>query len=257
MTDDRRLALDVALAALESSCQVVEQPWGVLVMNPEFPRVHMANFLWLRALPAGDLHEALRWLEDEFTPFGIRDRPVVVEDEGLAGQLAPELAHRGFAAKPEHLMFARKEPSLAANPAVSVRPARDALTRDDHDEVAGLLHEEEGYDHDLSHQMLALHWRRAADLGAEVSVAYVDGQPAGNVGVAAVGGVGQVFEMETAPAYRHRGVAATMMRHVLDRARALGLRLFLQTPVADTTWRMYERLGFVREGTLGVFLWTR
>jgi ribosomal protein S18 acetylase RimI-like enzyme len=258
MTDDRRRALDVLLATLEAGCEVVEEPWGAIAVNPEFPRIHMANFLWLRTLPPGGLDAALRRLDEVLAPYGIRDRPVYVEDMALSRRLAPEFAERGFTAKPEHVMIARGPPKLAANPAVAVRPARDQATRDDHDGIAGLIHEEAGYDHELSHQMLSLGWRRASLLGSETFVAYLEGRPAGNVGFDAVDGAGSLFEVETVPALRGRGVAVTMVLHVRRRAEAAGLApFFLQTPVEDTTWRMYEKLGFAREGTLEGYLLAR
>jgi GNAT superfamily N-acetyltransferase len=136
-----------------------------------------------------------------------------------------------------------------------VRPARDQATRDDHDAIAGLLHEEDGYDHEVSHQLLALNWRRQADLGSEVYVAYLDGQPAGNVSFDAVGGTGELYEVETIPEMRRRGVAATMVLAVRARAEALDLDpFFLRTTVGHTTHEMYEKLGFEREGTLEGFL---
>lgn len=255
MTDDRRRALDAVLATLEAGCDVMDEGWGVIASNPEFHRVHMANFLWLRALPPGGLGDALVRLDAVLSPLGIRDRHAFVGDEALSRRLAPEFAARGFAAKDAHLMFARRPSALAVNPDVAIRPVRDGATRDDHDAVAGLLHEEEGYDHELSHQMTSLRWRRATALGSEAWTAYLDGRPAGNVGLAAVGDVGYVFEVETVPGSRRRGVAATMVLHARARATALGLRAtVLDTLVGETTWRMYERLGFAREGTLGGYL---
>jgi len=167
MTEDRRAALDAILASLESACEVTEEPWGTFVLNPEFHLIQMANFLWLRSLPAGGVAEAARRLDEFCVPLRILDRQWFVEDPDLASRIAPDLAKMGYARKSDHVMFARRPPALAANSAVSVRPARDRATRDDHDEVAGLLHEEDGYDHEVSHQLLALNWRRQAELGRE------------------------------------------------------------------------------------------
>jgi len=33
MTDDQRRALDAILASLEAACEVVEEPWGVIVVG--------------------------------------------------------------------------------------------------------------------------------------------------------------------------------------------------------------------------------
>jgi len=258
VTGDRRRALDAFLASMEALCEVVEEPWGTFVRNVEFHRLHMANFLWLRELPPGGLDGALRRMDEVFEPFGIRDRPVYVADTDLSKRLESDFLRRGYRSKPEHAMFARQAPTLAANPAVSLRPARDQATRDDHDAVAGLIDEEDGYDHEVSFQLRALHWRRQAELDAEVYVAYLEGQSVGTVALQDIGGVGIIYDVQTAPRMRRRGVAATMVLHALARARESGLTpLFLLTPVEATAYRMYEKLGFVREGTLAGYLLSR
>ena len=255
MTDDRRRALDAVLATLETTCEVIEEPWGTFVVNPEFHRIHMANFLWLHGLPPEGVPAVVRRMEEIFLPLQIPDRQWFVEDSALAARVEPELTGLGYARSAEHLMFVRRPSRIAANPAVSVRPARDQSTRDDHDAVAGLLHEEDGYDHEVSHQLLALNWRRQAELASEVYVAYLDGQPAGNVSFDAVGRTGELYEVETVPAMRRRGVAATMVLAMRARAEESSLDpFFLRTTVGHTTHEMYEKLGFDREGTLDGFL---
>jgi len=255
MTDDRRRALDAVLATLETACQVIEEPWATFVVNPEFHWIHMANFLWLRALPHGGVPAVVRHMEEIFVPLRIPDRQWFVEDSALAARVEPELTGLGYARSAEHLMFVRRPSRIAANPAVSVRPARDQSTRDDHDAVAGLLHEEDGYDHEVSHQLLALNWRRQAELASEVYVAYLDGQPAGNVSFDAVGRTGELYEVETVPALRRRGVATTMVLAMRLRAEERSLDpFFLRTTVGHTTHEMYEKLGFERDGTLEGFL---
>jgi len=255
VTDDRRRTLDAILASLEAACDLVDEPWGTLVSNPEFRRVHMANFLWLRSLPPGGVEEALLRTDEVFAPLRIRYRQLFVEDPALANRIAPDLERRGFSRKSEHLMVARDPPALAANPKVSLRPARDASTWDDHDAVSGLIHEEEGYDHEVSYQLLGLHRRRQARLSSEVFVAYLRGEPVGNVAIDGIGGTAEVYELETAPTHRHNRVAATMVLAMRARAEARGLApVFLRTTVGHTTWQMYEKLGFAREGTLEGFL---
>jgi N-acetylglutamate synthase-like GNAT family acetyltransferase len=88
-----------------------------------------------------------------------------------------------------------------------------------------------------------------------VYVAYLGGQPVGTVALQDVGGVGIVYDVQTAPRMRRRGAAATMVLHGLARAREAGLSpLFLLTPVEATAYQMYEKLGFAREGTLDGYL---
>ena len=257
MTDDRRKALDTILASLEATCEVVEEPWGTIVASPEFHRIHMANFLWLRRLPPDGIDGALARLEAVLGPLHVPDRQLFVEDAALAESIAANLEKRGFRGKSEHMMFARHPAKLTAKPDVSLRPARDEATWDDHDAVAGLLHEEDGYDHEVSFQLLALHRRRQIELGSEVFVAYVGGRPVGNAAIDGIGGVGELYEVETVPEARRRGVAATMVLAMRARAAQRGLApFFLRTTVGHTAWKMYEKLGFALEGTLEGFLRT-
>ena len=152
-------------------------------------------------------------------------------------------------------MAANRPSSLSRNPGVSVRPARDRSTRDDYDAVAGLIHEESKYDHEASNQLLAIHWRRAAELGTESYVAYLGGEAVGCAAIDDVGGVAVVQEVATHPSHRRQGVAATIVLHLFDRARFGGLApVVLETPVRDSTVAMYEKLGFDRLGTLAEFL---
>lgn len=243
------------LGALEGGCEILEETWGTFVVNPEFYRIHEANCLWLRALPPGGLAEALARADAVFRPPGIGDRTVIVEDSALAERLRPAMQERGFTAKRSYVMVAQRPPSLAGDPDIMMRPVRDQATRDDHDAIAGLIHEEAGFDHETSHQFLALHWRRVAALGREVTMAYLEGRPAGYVLLDDIDGVGVIQEVATAPDMRKRGVAATLTLFARKRAEQRGLDpLALTALTEDTVWKMYERLGFDRAGALERFL---
>lgn len=255
MTDQRDAAVHAILSAQEATCDVRDEGWGTLVVNPEFHLIHVANYLSLRTLPSGGLVEALRRMDDTFGPLHIRHRMVFVEDEGLADRLRPEFATRGFGEQPSHVMALRRPPSLAANPDILLRPARDQSTRDDYDTVEGLIDEESGFDHEVSYQLLGIHWRRLVELGSEAYVAYAGGAPVGCATLADVGGVAVVEEVATHPAFRGRGVAATVMLHLLERAKSRALSpVVLETPLKDTTVELYGKLGFDRVGRLDEFL---
>ena len=255
MTDLRGVAVRAILSAQEATCDVRVEGWGTFVVNAEFHLLHVANYLSLRTLPLGGLVEVLRRMDDTFGPLRIRHRMVFVEDEGLADRLGPEFATRGFVAQPSHVMAARRPPSLASNPDILLRPARDQSTRDDYDTVEGLIDEESGFDHEVSYQLLGIHWRRLLELRSEAYVAYAGGEALGCATLADVGGVAVVEEVATHPAFRGRGVAATIMLHLLERAKSRGLSpIVLETPLRDTTVEMYEKLGFDRVGRLDEFL---
>lgn len=258
MSDDLSASLGSILSSLEGGCEVLDLGWGVLVSSAEFHRLHMANFLWLRSEPPSGVHGLLDRADEVFGPLRVRHRMVIAQDASLARTVGSELVGRGFLARESYVMVARRPPEVAVGPAATVRPARDQATKDDHDAVAGLLHEELGYDHEVSHQLLTLQWRRAASLGREVYVAYVEGEPAGVGALDDFGGVGVIEEIGTVPAWRRRGVAATLVRFLRDRAQAKSFSLLcLETPAWETAWRMYERLGFDIAGSVHEFLLTR
>lgn len=234
---------------------MLEEPWGTIVANPEFHLIHMGNFAWVRDLPDGGLAAVLARADDVFGPYRIPHRHVFVEDPALAERIGPALLDAGYVHRSSHVMVARRIPEVSTNPVVALRPARDQATRDDHDAVAGLIDEEQGYGYEVSHQLLGLQWRRAEAIGREVYVAYLDGEPAGVVSLDDLAGVGIVPEVATVPPMRRQGVAATMMLAMRRRAEEKGLTpLCLETSAKDTAWRMYERLGFDRVGTLASFL---
>lgn len=256
MNEPLPVALGAILASLEGGCEVLDESWGVFVSNAEFHRVHMANFLWLRAPPPDGVAVALRRADEVYGPLRVPHRMVIVGGDGpVAPTVAPDLKGRGFSAVESYVMVARRPPELSVNPVATVRPARDQATRDDHDTVAGLIDEELGYDHEVSHQLLALQWRRAAALGREVYVVYLEGEPAGIGALDTLDGVGLIPEVATAPAWRNRGVAATLVSALRERAEAAGLAtVCLETPARDTTWDMYGRLGFDIVGSCHEFL---
>jgi GNAT superfamily N-acetyltransferase len=66
-------------------------------------------------------------------------------------------------------------------------------------------------------------------------------------------GVAGVWNVGTMPAYRHRGIAAAMMRHILAEARALGYTSSMLL-ASDEGTPLYRRLGYRALGMLQVFV---
>ena len=69
---------------------------------------------------------------------------------------------------------------------------------------------------------------------------------------------GEIKSMRTAEAYRCRGVAASLLEHIIGEARRSGLRrlsLETGTPAAfDPARRLYARYGFVECGPFGDYV---
>jgi GNAT superfamily N-acetyltransferase len=66
-------------------------------------------------------------------------------------------------------------------------------------------------------------------------------------------GVAGVWNVGTMPAYRHRGIAAAMMRHILAEARAMGYSASMLLASDDGT-PLYRRLGYRALGMVQVFV---
>ncbi|HET7900982.1 MAG TPA: GNAT family N-acetyltransferase [Candidatus Nanopelagicales bacterium] len=66
-----------------------------------------------------------------------------------------------------------------------------------------------------------------------------------------VDGVTEVMGVATLPAYRRRGLAASVVVRLLDDAMARGCTLALLSAADDDVARVYERVGFVRVGHAG------
>ncbi|HET9495544.1 MAG TPA: GNAT family N-acetyltransferase [Chloroflexia bacterium] len=69
-------------------------------------------------------------------------------------------------------------------------------------------------------------------------------------------GVAGVWNVGTMPAYRHRGIAAAMMRYILAEARAMGYSSSMLLASDDGT-PLYRRLGYRALGMVQVFVPTR
>ena len=72
----------------------------------------------------------------------------------------------------------------------------------------------------------------------------------GASGIRNIVGTGEITNVMITPLYRNRGIAGLMLRELLEEGRKLGANEFtLEVRVSnDAAIRLYENLGFIREG---------
>lgn len=140
-----------------------------------------------------------------------------------------------------------------AEPAIRILPAR-AMRRalaETFDEATP-----ESDDADAKGAEAALAEERLNDASYDFFVATLDGRPAGRVGYLTVGDFARLTEVYVVPALRGRGVARTMISHVMLLARRLLPRAVVASADADdpTAVRFLEHFGFQSKGVLTQFL---
>jgi GNAT superfamily N-acetyltransferase len=97
-----------------------------------------------------------------------------------------------------------------------------------------------------------LRYRHAQDirLGGEVLLAEMDGAPAGATGWFLAGGIARFRLIHTVAGYRRRGVAAALIREVIQRTASRGIRrLCIHCPEKGPIG-LYRGLGFQTQGVL-------
>ena len=87
--------------------------------------------------------------------------------------------------------------------------------------------------------------------GVAYVVAELNNTIVGAAGVRNIAGTGEITNVMVIPEYRGQGVATLMLEELLDRGRKLGASDFtLEVRVGnDSAIRLYEKLGFICEGT--------
>jgi GNAT superfamily N-acetyltransferase len=87
--------------------------------------------------------------------------------------------------------------------------------------------------------------------GATFDVVMVDGEPSGRLYVDRWADEIRVIDIALLPAARGRGVGTTLLRSLMDEARAAGKPLTIHVEHGNPARRLYERLGFRPAGDEG------
>ncbi len=84
-------------------------------------------------------------------------------------------------------------------------------------------------------------------------LAWVGNTPVGTASLVLSDGMAGVWNVGTMPEYRHRGVAATLMHHILSEARAMGYKSSMLL-ASNEGQPLYERLGYETLSHIRVFV---
>ncbi len=110
----------------------------------------------------------------------------------------------------------------------------------------------------VEHQFSAqdAHYREHYD-GATFDVIEVDGQPAGRLYVHRGDRDIRIMDIAVAPEFRGRGIGTALVERLMAEAESSGRSLSIHVEMNNPARALYERLGFVPEGTHGVYVLMR
>jgi ribosomal protein S18 acetylase RimI-like enzyme len=100
------------------------------------------------------------------------------------------------------------------------------------------------------------HYREHYD-GATFDVIEVEGQPAGRLYVHRGNSDIRIMDIAVAPEFRGRGVGTALVEQLLAEAASSGRSVSIHVEMNNAARSLYERLGFVPEGTHGVYVLMR
>jgi len=227
-------------------------PWGELVVTPSLRRVYDANFAIVRRWD-GTADELAREVDAAQARQGFAHRKTVLPDEDLADRLWPEISKQGWEYASRYLMMAHhREPDRPADPAIEILGVGNV------DWASGrramIVLEGHGEDPEVVRQLLELDRQLVATMDVRHLAAVVDGEVASFAGLYIEGGVAQIEDVATLPAYRGRGLARAVVLGGLAEARRAGAELvFLVADEDDWPKELYTRLGFDPIGVEHVF----
>lgn len=220
---------------------------GCVVLTPSLPRVWSLNQLrlsmpipWTRVLELAEDHLAT-------VPF----RHLVADGDQIGRALEQPLRREGFRVDREVVMAAADKPRKHAHSAPVIEPDEQAMRA-----VERRWFEEDGrVPHPDIEQLLEAarreqrvwrerHFGIAGDDGAVVAITKLRSE----------GDTAQVEDVYTAPEWRGRGFASTLVGHALRVARQQGDELvFIVADDQDWPKHLYARLGFIPVGRRWAF----
>ena len=96
-----------------------------------------------------------------------------------------------------------------------------------------------------SSEGFAYHLAQGPRLGGEAIVGYLDGEPAGCTGWFIIDGIARYRHIATRPAFRGRGVATTLIRHVQQHPAVRAAHALCIHVAEGGPQQLYEACGFV------------
>jgi ribosomal protein S18 acetylase RimI-like enzyme len=110
----------------------------------------------------------------------------------------------------------------------------------------------------VEHQFSAqdAHYREHYD-GATFDVVEADGRPAGRLYVHRGQEDIRIMDIAVTPEFRGRGIGTALLEQLMAEAESSGRSLSIHVEMDNPARVLYERLGFVPEGTHGVYVLMR
>lgn len=236
----------------KAGSRAVSTPWGAFVWNARYPLVHdLSNCAWVdRWPPDFSVEELVADLEKHAHRAGLRHELLLFADVSLADRAQDELIQIGFSHESglnlAHLGSPQRQP-LKEVRVIETTSQKDerALWR-----VAAQELEESRPSPEEFRQQLAYDRLRYEKLSARLFLARVGTRAAGYAVLISHRELGYVFQVYTLPRYRRRGVATTVILHLLDASQEAGNRLTALTVNSsnEPALEMYRKLGFVEVG---------
>jgi ribosomal protein S18 acetylase RimI-like enzyme len=229
-------------------------PYGPVVVHTRLNRVHDLNFL--RAERPGDATAEHLAAEAERVQGAARigHRRVNIRSERQRERLEPQFARLGWEPQRFVLMVLRRGPD---------RPADHDVLEVDEPRLRPLWaeairNEPHGKDERLVEQILEHRRDVVRAIPTRLFAVEAGGKLVAHAELYSDGGVGQIEDVVTLPAYRGRGYARSLVLRAADESRAAGNDLtFLVADADDWPQLLYERLGFETVGRYARFLLER
>ncbi len=229
----------------------------VVMRTPQAPDYFSGNMLVLGARPSSADRQRL---EDDFarligTPPTIAHRSFAwPEPEGVLVDLEAYAA-QGYDARVCSVLVAERNAvhSVATNEAVDVRLLDSDRDWDDWTQI--LLADMPDPESDVS--VRCVDFQRSAyrtlieRQWGNWWGAFIDGEMVGSLGLFFFGRIGRFQSIVTREDRRNQGVCRTLLTEVVKRAAGARDRLVIVADEAYHAIRLYESLGFVREGRIG------
>jgi ribosomal protein S18 acetylase RimI-like enzyme len=245
-------------ALAEAGAEVLRLPYGRVIRQPAFPHVYDANLVRRVRLRENGLDDALEELSLPLRQIGARHLQLTLDGSDVPEGLSAQLRRRGFVRDRLLVMTLEGPAARPRTPGVRLREVPREATWDQFGYAMDRMNREEAwYAPSVSREIIGS-LRYKCELGAlQLFVAERDGRTAGTVGLARQDRVASVVSVGTLPDARGRGVGATMVVDMVERARTGGAAelVYLIARADDSPKDMYRKLGFHVE--LGFDVWLR
>lgn len=217
------------------------------IFSDEFKDEYFYNrggFLGVEKVP----EDAVEAIEREFAKRKRKAPAILVEDGRPWDRLRACLASKGYSVTDKMLVMEsgpRSKGSRNTNPAVGVSVVSSGSRGREIQEWTRTYLQAFYGDQKLSDKVNRIMRKVVKDKKASVILARVGGSAAGCAALyRTAGGVIGAYCIGTAPSFRGKGVAATIVGHMRELAHREGRRLILQTLASDAVEGFYVKEGF-------------